>query len=123
MSDEPRTVRSLLTELIEHDAVLGAIAVTAEGLVMAAAGIEDDEAEMIGALGASLVGVAERTIRRLGSSTGAQTVSVGTSEGTVQIWAKDEIALIVLTEPTGRTAVGQRAEATLTQILGSLVPV
>ncbi len=123
MSEDSRTVQELLVGLAEQDEILGAIAVSAEGLVMGSAGVEEDDADMLGALGASLVGVAERTMRRLGSSTGARSVSVGTGEGTVQIWARDDVALILLTEPAAATAMAAVAEDTLSSILGTLAPV
>jgi hypothetical protein len=40
----------------------------------------------------------------------------------VHIWAREDIALILLTEPTAATAIAAVAEGTLDEILGSLVP-
>jgi predicted regulator of Ras-like GTPase activity (Roadblock/LC7/MglB family) len=84
-------------------------------LVIGCAGIEGSDAELAGALGAALVGATERTIRRLGAGT-ASTVSIATSDGMIHVRSGGDFALIVFSEPTDGSAVGQVCQGAISRI-------
>ncbi len=122
MSDEIRGVDDVLAELLRHEEILGALAVSVEGLVIGCAGIEVADAEVAGALGAALVGATERTVRRLGAGA-ASTVSVATSDGMIHLRNGGEFALIVFSEPTDGMAIGQVCQGAISRIGQLLQPV
>lgn len=122
MSDVVGGVDEVLDELLSHEEILGALAVSVEGLVIGCAGIEGADAELAGALGAALVGATERTIRRLGAGA-ASTVSIATSDGMIHLRSGGEFALIVFSESTDGTAVGQVCQGAISRIEQLLQPV
>src|SRR5262245_64657094 len=106
MSEVSGGVDDVLVELLSHEEILGALAVSVEGLVIGCAGIDGADAELAGALGAALVGATERTVRRLGAGT-TSTVSIATSDGMIHVRSGGEFALIVFSDPTDGKMVGQ----------------
>jgi predicted regulator of Ras-like GTPase activity (Roadblock/LC7/MglB family) len=90
-------VDAILLDLLKHEAILAAVAVSIDGLVVGSAGVSRSDAEMAGALGASLVGAAERTARRLGAGV-AKDVSVGTSEGFIHVKSGGDFAVLIFSE-------------------------
>ena len=95
--DEPQAMVTVLNDLLRYDEILGVIAVSVEGLVMGTAGVTGEDVDLAAALGASLVGVAERTTRRMGA--GAATgLSIATGDGVMHLRNGGEFALIVFSE-------------------------
>jgi predicted regulator of Ras-like GTPase activity (Roadblock/LC7/MglB family) len=115
-------VDGVLVELMRHEEILGALAVSVEGLVIGCAGIDGTDAELAGALGAALVGATERTIRRLGAGS-ASTMSIVTSDGMIHLRSGGDVALIVFSEPTDGSAVGEICQGAITRIEQLLQPV
>ena len=112
-------VDGVLVELLRHEEILGAVAVSVEGLVIGCAGVDDTDAELAGALGAALVGATERTVRRLGAGA-PSTVSIATSDGMIHLRNAGEFALIIFSEQTDGAAIGDVCQGAITQIAGML---
>jgi len=106
---EPRAKEALLNDLLRYDEILGVIAVSVEGLVMGTAGVTGEDIDLAAALGASLVGVAERTTRRLGAGT-ATGLSISTEDGVVHLRNGGEFALIVFSERCDSTLVSDACD-------------
>lgn len=122
MADLGGGVDDVLVDLLRHEEILGALAVSVEGLVIGCAGIDGTDAELAGALGAALVGATERTIRRLGAGS-ASTVSIATSDGMIHVRSGGDFALIVFSEATDGSAVGEVCQGAITRIEQLLQPV
>jgi predicted regulator of Ras-like GTPase activity (Roadblock/LC7/MglB family) len=122
MSEVVGGVDDILVDLLAHEEILGALAVSVEGLVIGCAGIDGSDAELAGALAAALVGATERTIRRLGAGT-ASLVSIITSDGMIHLGSGGDVALIVFSEPTDGTAVGHVCRGAISRIEQLLQPV
>ncbi len=122
MSDLAGGVDDVLAELLRHEEILGAVAVSVEGLVIGCAGIDGTDAELAGALGAALVGATERTIWRLGAGS-TSTMSIVTNDGMIHLRSGGEFALIVFSEPTDGGAVGDVCQGAITRIEQLLQPV
>jgi predicted regulator of Ras-like GTPase activity (Roadblock/LC7/MglB family) len=90
-------VDEILLDLLKHEEILAAVAVSIDGLVVGSAGVSRADAEMAGALGASLVGAAERTARRLGAGM-ADDVSVGTTDGIIHVKSGGDFAVLIFSE-------------------------
>lgn len=120
--DDIRGVDDVLSRLLRHKEILGAVAVSAEGLVIGCAGVSDDDAETAGALGATLVGSTDRTIRRMGAGTPVF-ISIATTQGMIHVRPFGDFALIIFSEETNGLAVGDACQQAIRQIAGMLQPV
>ena len=108
---EAPAIDHVLLGVLEHEDVLGAVAVSVDGLVIASAGLPRTDADLVGALGASMVGAAERTARRLGAGHAAE-VQIVTTDGVIHICSSDELALVLFSEMQDRQVLsdlGKRA--------------
>lgn len=76
--------------LLEYREVLGVVSITADGLVVASAGVESDDADVIGAAGSTAL----ISIQQQGLSGG----SVSLDGGDLHVMEGDEMVLVVLTE-------------------------
>lgn len=120
--EESGSVENMLAELLEYEEILGVIAVSVEGLVMGAAGVTGEDIDLAAALGASLVGAAERTTRRLGAGV-ATGVSITTEEGMLHLRNGGEFALILFTEPCEAVAVNEACDSVMQRFSDVLSPV
>lgn len=121
MTDDGVAVGDLLADLLRYEEILGVIAVSVEGLVMGTAGVASEDVDLAAALGASLIGVAERTTRRLGA--GAATgLSVVTGDGMMHLRNGGDFALIVFTERCDAAAVSAACDAAMERYANVLSP-
>jgi predicted regulator of Ras-like GTPase activity (Roadblock/LC7/MglB family) len=121
MSDDAQPMEELLSELLRYEEILGVIAVSVEGLVMGTAGVTGEDIDLAAALGASLVGVAERTTRRMGA--GAATgLTIATGEGQMHLRNGGEFALILFTENCDSTLVSQACDEAMHRFADVLSP-
>jgi predicted regulator of Ras-like GTPase activity (Roadblock/LC7/MglB family) len=94
ISEDTETVDDILKALLSYEEVLGVVAVTVEGLVMGSVGIVEDDIDVVSLLGASLVGVAERSTRRLGTGA-AVGLTLLTNDGMITIRNGGDFALMI----------------------------
>lgn len=121
VADEARSVDVLLGELLRYEEILGAVAVSVEGLVMGAAGVTGNDVDLAAALGASLVGVAERTTRRLGAGP-ATGMSVTTTDGMMHLRNGGDFALILFTDRCDPLAVSAACDTVMERYADVLSP-
>ena len=79
-----------LMKLLDYRGVLSALATTSDGLVVAAAGLSSDDAEIVGAAGASLWS----SVSELGQESG----SFELNEAALHLRQGTELSVVVLTE-------------------------
>lgn len=79
-----------LLSLLDYEGVLSALATTPDGLVVAAAGLNGDDAEVVGAAGTTLLNTVEHADEKGGS------LDVGSAA--VHLVRGQDISLVVLTE-------------------------
>lgn len=94
IGDDTLTVDQVLKSLLRYEEILGVIAVSVEGLVMGSAGIVESDIDMVSLLGSSLVGVAERSTRRLGTGS-AVGLTLKTNDGMITVRNGGDFALMV----------------------------
>ena len=119
MEAEEVSISSLLNGLLRYEEVLGLLVVSVEGLVMGSAGLDDDDADFVSVLGAQLVGVAERTTRRLGAGS-ALSLSIRAYDGLLTIRNGGSFALLVLSEECEVGKICEVSDPVMSQ-LGSLL--
>ena len=116
------TVDQILADLLTYDEILGVVAVNVEGLVMGSAGLVDADIDLVSLLGASLVGVAERSTRRLGAGS-AISVNIMTGSGMITIRNGGDFALMVFATPCDSTALHEVLNRPMTQMAQLLNPI
>jgi predicted regulator of Ras-like GTPase activity (Roadblock/LC7/MglB family) len=116
------SVDQILTDLLAYDEILGAVAVNVEGLVMGSVGLVDADIDLVSLLGASLVGVAERSARRLGAGS-AIAMSIMTGSGTITLRNGGDFALMVFTTSCDSTALHDILTRPMGQMAQFLNPV
>ncbi len=115
------SVDGVLKGLLQYDEVLGALAVTVEGLVMGSAGLVESDVDVVSLLGASLVGVAERSTRRMGIGS-AIGLSLMTADGMITVRNGGDFALMVFSSPCDSTALNEAMIQPMEQIASVLNP-
>ncbi len=90
------SVDAALRDLLRYAEVFGAVAISREGLVIGVAGVEWERAEMVGALGASLLGAAERTSMGMGAGL-VEHLTLTTREGMIHVQRGREVAVLIFT--------------------------
>jgi predicted regulator of Ras-like GTPase activity (Roadblock/LC7/MglB family) len=121
-TDTSVTVNEILSSLLAYDEILGVVAVNVEGLVMGTAGLFDADIDLVSLLGASLVGVAERSTRRLGAGS-AIGMNIMTGSGMITLRNGGDFALMVFTAPSDSSALHEVLTTPMAQIAQILNPV
>ena len=116
------TVNSVLSELLRYEEILGAIAVSVDGLVIGSAGVEEEDGDYLSVLGSSLVGVAERSIRRIGAGS-ALSMSIMANDGMITVRNGGSFALTILSEQTDASRVLEASRSALSEIASILNPI
>ncbi len=103
----------MLMRLLEVDGVLAALLLSQDGLPVASANLDDDEAEMIGALATAMVASMRATTDRLASGD-LLAARLATDTGLIDIYVVQELLLLLLSEPEvdRQTLDGVLAEVT-----------
>ncbi len=109
------SVNQILNDLLAYDEVLGAVAVNVEGLVMGSAGLVDADIDLVSLLGASLVGVAERSTRRLGAGS-AIGMNILTGAGMITLRNGGDFALMIFSSPCDSTALHEALGVPMAQM-------
>jgi predicted regulator of Ras-like GTPase activity (Roadblock/LC7/MglB family) len=115
------TVDRILKGLLAYDEILGVLAVNVEGLVMGSAGLVETDVDVVSLLGASLVGVAERSTRRMGIGS-AIGLSLVTNDGMITVRNGGDFALMAFTDMCDSTALYEAMSEPMEQIAGILNP-
>lgn len=113
------SVDQVLKGLLGYEEVLGALAVTVEGLVMGSAGLVESDVDVVSLLGASLVGVAERSTRRMGIGS-AVGLSLITNDGMITVRNGGDFALMIFSQMCDSTALHEAMAEPMEQIAGIL---
>lgn len=122
VAESQATVNSVLHELLRYEEILGVVAVSVEGLVIGSAGFEEDDADFLSVLGSSLVGVAERSARRIGAGS-ALSMAMVANDGMVTVRNAGSFALTIVSERTDVALLTTVSQAALNQVAAILNPI
>ena len=91
-------VEEMLHRLLEVDGVLAASLLSHDGLPVASANLDDDEADTVGALLTAMVASMRATTDRLGVGDLLST-RLTTDSGLIEVFIMQELLLLLITEP------------------------
>ena len=109
------TVDAILRELLEYDEITGALAVNSDGLVLGSAGLIETDVDVVSLMGASMVGVTERTANRLGAGPTVGFAIVA-KEGMITIRHGGNIAVMAFTSHCDCLAVLEVLDQSMNRI-------
>jgi|1186.fasta_scaffold1227407_1 predicted regulator of Ras-like GTPase activity (Roadblock/LC7/MglB family) len=121
IQEEALSVDQILGNLLEIEEVLGVLTVTVEGLVMGSAGLVETDIDLVSLLGASLVGVAERSTRRLGAGS-ALGMTIDTHDGMITVRNGGDFAMMVFSRQCDHRALQDALTEPMEQIARILNP-
>jgi predicted regulator of Ras-like GTPase activity (Roadblock/LC7/MglB family) len=102
-----------LESLLNYEGILGALATTPDGLVIAAAGLSGEDADIVAAAGTALLGEMDEE--------SDQGCSLEIAGGVVHLVAGSEISLVLLTEAdVPRDAVEEIMDETLSNVTAAM---
>ena len=90
--------KKIVDDLIRIDGVIGALLVEKDGLVVYSTLLEEEDAEALGAMAASVYGELSGATQRLGLGAMRDAI-IEAAEGSLQIMSARDLVLVVLCEP------------------------
>jgi len=115
MSGGAEAVQAILNQLFDRDDVLGVVAASREGLVLAVAGMPAEQAALVAALGAPLASVSERALERLGGNQ-PELLTIDSADGMIHVRGGRDLVLIALTERCETLPLGSMLASVTQQI-------
>ncbi len=94
-------MRRIFDGLMKTDGVIGGLLVARDGLVVQSLMVEEEDAEVLGALAANMFDTIARTTQRLGIGTLNDTI-VGARDGALQMRGAGELVLVVICDHSVR---------------------
>lgn len=89
-------MRRIVEDLIRIDGVIGSILVGKDGLVVISTLMEDDDAEVLGAMSAAVFGEIDKATKRIGVGTLVDTI-IDAENGSILMLENRDLILVVVT--------------------------
>ena len=90
-------MRKIVEDLIRIDGVIGSLLVGKDGLVVSSTLLEDEDAEVLGAMSAAMFGSVAKAAERIGIG-GLRDTIIEATEGSIQLIEAEDLILVVITE-------------------------
>jgi predicted regulator of Ras-like GTPase activity (Roadblock/LC7/MglB family) len=90
-------VRKIVEDLIRIDGVIGGLLVGKDGLVVSSTLLEDEDAEVLGAMSAAMFGSVAKAAERIGIGMLRDTI-IEATEGSIQLIEAEDLILVVIAE-------------------------
>ena len=92
-----QAMRRIVEDLIRVDGVIGSLLVGRDGLVVASTLMDDEDAEVLGAMSAAVFGEIDKTTRRIGVGTLVDTI-IDAQQGSILMLESRDLILAVITQ-------------------------
>ncbi len=98
-SQERFSMRRIVEDLIRVDGVIGSLLVGKDGLVVASTLLDEEDAEILGAMSAAVFGEIDKATRRLGVGNLVDSI-IDAKDGSILLLEAKELILVVITQRT-----------------------
>ncbi len=98
-SQERFSMRRIVEDLIRVDSVIGSLLVGKDGLVVASTLLDEEDAEILGAMSAAVFGEIDKATRRLGVGNLVDSI-IDAKDGSILLLEAKELILVVITQRT-----------------------
>ncbi len=92
-------MRRIVEDLIRVDGVIGSLLVGKDGLVVASTLLDEEDAEVLGAMSAAVFGEIDKATQRIGVGTLLDAI-IDAQEGSILLLEARELILVVITQRT-----------------------
>ena len=120
-------MRRIVEDLIRVDGVIGSLLVGKDGLVVASTLMDEEDAEILGAMSAAVFGEIDKATKRIGVGTLVDSI-IDAKDGSILLLEAKELILVVITQRTvGRPcfrnlfSLGGEEESRKIRVLSSTV--
>jgi Uncharacterized distant relative of homeotic protein bithoraxoid, COG2018 len=93
------SMRRIVEDLIRVDGVIGSLLVGKDGLVVASTLLDEEDAEILGAMSAAVFGEIDKATRRLGVGNLVDSI-IDAKDGSILMLEAKELILVVITQRT-----------------------
>ncbi len=93
------SMRRIVEDLIRVDGVIGSLLVGKDGLVVASTLLDEEDAEILGAMSAAVFGEIDKATRRLGVGNLVDSI-IDAKDGSILLLEAKELILVVITQRT-----------------------
>jgi hypothetical protein len=90
-------MRRIVEDLIRVDGVIGSLLVGKDGLVVASTLLDEDDAEILGAMSAAVFGEIDKATKRIGVGTLVDAI-IDAQDGSILLLEAKELILVVITQ-------------------------
>jgi hypothetical protein len=90
-------MRRIVEDLIRVDGVIGSLLVGKDGLVVASTLLDEEDAEILGAMSAAVFGEIDKATKRIGVGTLVDSI-IDAKEGSILLLEAKELILVVITQ-------------------------
>lgn len=115
-------MRRIVEDLIRVDGVIGSLLVGKDGLVVASTLLDEEDAEILGAMSAAVFGEIDKATKRIGVGTLIDAI-IDADEGSILVLeAKKELILVVITQRTVNLGLVKMEMRRAAKRIGEAVP-
>lgn len=93
------SMRRIVEDLIRVDGVIGSLLVGKDGLVVASTLLDEEDAEILGAMSAAVFGEIDKATRRLGVGNLVDSI-IDAKDGSILLLEAKDLILVVITQRT-----------------------
>lgn len=115
-------MRKIVEDLIRVDGVIGSLLVGKDGLVVASTLLDEEDAEILGAMSAAVFGEIDKATKRIGVGTLLDSI-IDADQGSILMLESRELILVVITQRMVNLGLVKMEMRRASKRIGEAVPI
>ena len=115
-------MRRIVEDLIRVEGVIGSLLVGKDGLVVASTLLEEEDAEILGAMSAAVFGEIDKATKRIGVGTLVDAI-IDAKDGSILLLEAKELILVVITQRSVNLGLVKMEMRRAAKRIGEAVPI
>ena len=115
-------MRRIVEDLIRVEGVIGSLLVGKDGLVVASTLLDEEDAEILGAMSAAVFGEIDKATKRIGVGTLVDSI-IDAKDGSILLLEAKELILVVITQRTVNLGLVKMEMRRAAKRIGEAVPI
>ncbi|MCU0494823.1 MAG: roadblock/LC7 domain-containing protein [Chloroflexaceae bacterium] len=115
-------MRRIVEDLIKVPGVIGSLLVGKDGLVVASTLLDEEDAEVLGAMAAAVFGEIDKATRRIGVGTLVDSI-IDAKDGSILLLETKDLILVVITQRTVNLGMVKLQMRVAAKRIGEAVPI
>jgi uncharacterized protein len=117
-----QAMRRIVEDLIRVEGVIGSLLVGKDGLVVASTLLDEEDAEILGAMSAAVFGEIDKATRRIGVGSLVDSI-IDAKDGSILVLEAKELILVVITQRTVNLGLVKMEMRRAAKRIGEAVPI